>query len=75
MLAALPPLARRALGPRSAPPIALGLAALLGAGDVLTGVEIAFTLVYLVPIGIAVWFRGRALAAFTSVVCVSFAIA
>ncbi len=75
MLAALRPLVRRALGPRSAPPVALGLALLLWIGDALTGIEIAFTLVYLVPIGIAVWFRGRALAAFTSLVCVSFGVA
>lgn len=44
-------------------PISLGLFVLAAAGDYLTGVDVAFTLVYLVPIALATWFRGVQLGA------------
>lgn len=44
---------------RSAIPAALGLTLLLGIGDRLTGVELPFTILYLLPIGLATWFRDR----------------
>ncbi len=56
---------------RTALPVALGLTALSGVGDALTGAEVAFTLFYWVPIAIATWFRGRGagyLVTFVSVV-------
>jgi signal transduction histidine kinase len=42
---------------RYALPLAFGLAAIAGVSDALTNAEAVFTLFYLVPIGIAVWFR------------------
>ena len=47
-------------------PIALGASLLIGVGDFMTGVEVAFTLLYIFPIALGTWFRdrsfGRALA-------------
>jgi signal transduction histidine kinase len=55
------PLIRKALliDRRRAVPLALGLATLAGVVDYVTTAEAVFTLFYLVPIGIAVWFHSR----------------
>ncbi len=42
---------------RTAVPASLLLWVLIALGDVLTTAEVAFTLLYLAPVGIAVWFR------------------
>jgi signal transduction histidine kinase len=70
----LPALARR-ITRRNAVPIALGLTALLAAGDFVTGIELAFTLLYLVPIAFATWFHGRTLGAVIAALCVGGAVA
>ncbi len=44
---------------RNAAWVAVVLAILAGMGDAATGAEVVFTLVYLVPISILSWFRGR----------------
>lgn len=49
-----------ALNERTAIPLALVLTVLVGLGDYATGADVAFTLLYLVPIGVAAWLRGRA---------------
>jgi signal transduction histidine kinase len=49
----------RSLTRRSVVPVALALTALVAAGDLATGVEIPFTILYLLPIGLATWFRDR----------------
>jgi signal transduction histidine kinase len=41
-------------------PLALGASLLIGLGDFATGVEVAFTLLYIFPIALGTWFRGRA---------------
>jgi len=45
---------------RSVVPVALLMTAIVGVGDRLTGVELPFTLLYLLPIGLAAWYRDRA---------------
>jgi len=40
-------------------PLAVGLVLLLGVGDAVSGVEVPFTLLYLIPTGLAAWFHGR----------------
>jgi len=52
-------------------PIAVLATASIAAGDLLTGAEVVFTMLYLVPIALAVWFRGRGLGGFLSVVSVA----
>ncbi len=47
------------LNRRSVVPVALAMTVLLGIGDRLTGVELPFTLLYLLPIGLAAWYRDR----------------
>jgi two-component system, NtrC family, sensor kinase len=49
----------RYLNERNAFPIALGLTVLAGIGDAWTTADVAFTLVYILPIAVASWFRGR----------------
>jgi signal transduction histidine kinase len=44
---------------RSVVPIALGLTLIIGFGDFESGVEIPFTMLYVLPIGIATWYRNR----------------
>jgi signal transduction histidine kinase len=44
---------------RSVVPIALGLTLVIGIGDFETGVEIPFTILYVLPIGIGVWYRDQ----------------
>ncbi len=48
------------LTPESTIPVALTAAVLIGLGDFLTGVDMVFTLLYLFPIAVGVWARGRA---------------
>jgi len=57
----------------SSVPIALGLVLLFGLGDFVTGVDLTFTLLYLAPICIGAWFRGRAFGVVVSLVGVSLA--
>jgi signal transduction histidine kinase len=59
---------------RNAGPLAFGLALACGLLDYATGVELAFTVIYLAPIALATWFRGRRLGIVTAVMCVSFAV-
>jgi two-component system, NtrC family, sensor kinase len=40
-------------------PIAIAASLLIGAGDFMTGVEVAFTLLYVFPIALGTWFRDR----------------
>jgi signal transduction histidine kinase len=51
----------------------LGVAAVIlaGLGDALTSAEIAFTLVYLLPIALVTWFRGRRMGLFIVTFCVA----
>lgn len=44
---------------RTVVPIALVMTLIVGIGDRLTGVEQPFTLLYLLPIGLAAWYRDR----------------
>lgn len=60
---------RTLLNERSAAPISLILALLVGLGDYVTGADVAFTLLYLLPIGIATWYRGRAWSLTVCIVC------
>lgn len=41
-------------------PLALLASLLIGVGDFITGVEVAFTLLYIFPIALGTWFRDRA---------------
>jgi signal transduction histidine kinase len=50
--------------------LAVVVTALLIVGDYVTGIEIAFTLLYLLPLGLAAWWRGRPLGVFIAVLCV-----
>jgi signal transduction histidine kinase len=45
---------------RSVVPLALVASLLIGVGDFMTGVEVAFTLLYIFPIALGTWFRDRA---------------
>ncbi len=55
-------------------PIALGASVSIGVGDFMTGVEVAFTLLYIFPIALGTWFRdrtfGNVLAVFSAVLSV-----
>ncbi|HEX4351538.1 MAG TPA: ATP-binding protein [Polyangiales bacterium] len=62
----------RLLNERNAFAIAVVLAILAGVGDALTTAEIAFTLVYFLPIAIASWFSGRRLGLSIVALCVAF---
>jgi signal transduction histidine kinase len=44
---------------RSIIPIALELTLIIGLGDLETGVEVPFTMLYLLPIGLGTWYRDR----------------
>jgi len=44
---------------RNALPLGIAAATLAALGDALTSAEIAFTLIYLLPIALVTWFRGR----------------
>lgn len=54
---------------RSAVPLSLVLVLLVAMGDYVTGADVAFTLLYLVPIGIATWYRGRAWSLAVCILC------
>src|SRR6185295_284062 len=45
--------------PKSVVPLALGASLLIVAGDFITGVEVAFTLLYVFPIALGTWVRDR----------------
>jgi signal transduction histidine kinase len=60
------------LNERNAFAIAALLSILAGIGDALTSAEIAFTLVYFLPIAIASWFSGRRLGFSIVLLCVAF---
>lgn len=47
------------LNEKSALLVGIAAAVLAGLGDALTAAEIAFTLIYLLPIALVTWFRGR----------------
>jgi len=47
------------LSPRSAVPIAIGATLIIALGDLETGVELPFTMLYVLPIGIGTWHRGQ----------------
>jgi two-component system, NtrC family, sensor kinase len=68
------PMLARGITRRDAIPLSLAIALLLGVGDLVTGIEVPFTLLYLVPIALATWFNGRALGATVAVLCVSIAL-
>lgn len=50
--------------------IAFLIVAVIGAVDYLTGFETSFSIFYLLPIGLAIWFVGRGFAIFTSILSV-----
>ena len=52
---------------RSIIPVAALLTLLIGAGDLATGIELPFTILYMLPIGLATWFHGRRLGVVVSV--------
>ena len=47
------------LSRRNVVPVSAALLVLVGIGDFFTGVDIAFTLLYVLPIALATWLRGR----------------
>ncbi|HMJ54233.1 MAG TPA: ATP-binding protein [Polyangiaceae bacterium] len=56
---------------RNALPVGVGAALLAALGDALTAAEIAFTLIYLLPIALVTWFRGRKYGLAMVVFCVA----
>ena len=60
---------------RNVVPVALGLVVLFGIGDYLTDVEITFTLLYLLPVTLAAWHRGRPFGLALAVLATLFAMA
>ncbi len=60
---------RERLTPANVVPIALGAALLIGFGDFYTGVDVAFTLLYVFPIAIASWYRDRRFGLTMAVLC------
>jgi signal transduction histidine kinase len=59
---------------RNAAPLAFTFALACGLLDYVTGVELAFTVLYLAPIALATWFRGRRVGVAVAVICVAFAV-
>lgn len=57
---------------RSIIPVAALLTFLIGAGDLVTGIELPFTILYMLPIGLATWFHGRRLGVVASVLATGF---
>ncbi|HSD87460.1 MAG TPA: histidine kinase dimerization/phospho-acceptor domain-containing protein, partial [Kofleriaceae bacterium] len=49
----------RPLTRRSIVPFGIALTLVIGVGDRLTGVELPFTILYVLPIGLGTWFRDR----------------
>jgi signal transduction histidine kinase len=68
-------IARFGLNRSNVVPLAVVATALVAAGDFLTGIEITFTLLYLVPITMAAWFRGRVFGAALAIVSAAIATA
>jgi len=60
---------RDRLTPTNVVPIALGAALLIGVGDFYTGVDVAFTLLYVFPIALASWYRDRRFGLTVAVLC------
>src|SRR5262245_57705458 len=56
----------RLMRPRVVTVLAIIAILVLGAGDLVTGIELPFTILYLVPIGIAAWVAGRQVGALMS---------
>lgn len=56
------------LSRRSVVPVGLFLTLVIGLGDRATGVELPFTMLYLLPIGLAVWFRDSTFAVLLSAI-------
>ena len=61
----------RLVNERNALPIGIAAALLAALGDALTAAEIAFTLVYLLPVALITWFRGRRAGLGMVLVCVA----
>jgi signal transduction histidine kinase len=59
------------LTPTTVVPIALGASLLIGAGDFLTGVDVACTLLYVFPIALGTWYRDRRFGWILAVLCAS----
>jgi signal transduction histidine kinase len=57
---------------RTAAPLAIALSLLVGLADFATEAQVRFTLLYLLPVGIAAWFRGRRFAMAVALLCVVF---
>lgn len=55
--------------------VALGIVAVVGFVDYLTGFETSFSIFYLLPIGLAAWFIARAYAVFVSILSVAVSLA
>lgn len=60
---------RERLTPTSVIPIALVASLLIGAGDFVTGVDVAFTLLYVFPIALGTWYRDRRFGWVLAVLC------
>ena len=56
---------------RNALPLGVGAAVLAALGDAFTAAEIAFTLIYLLPIALVTWFRGRKFGLAMAAFCVA----
>lgn len=60
---------RERITSRSVVPIALFCSLLIGAGDFATGVDVAFTLLYVFPIALGTWYRDRRFGLILAVLC------
>jgi signal transduction histidine kinase len=60
---------RDRLTPATVVPLALGAALLIGVGDFYTGVDVAFTLLYVFPIALASWYRDRRFGLTVALLC------
>jgi signal transduction histidine kinase len=60
---------RERLSPANVVPVALGVSLLIGIGDFITGVDVAFTLLYVFPIALGTWFRDRRFGWILAVLC------
>ena len=56
-------------------PIALGLVMAAGLGDAITGIDVTFTLAYVIPLSLATWFHGRRFGWFIAVVASALSLA
>jgi signal transduction histidine kinase len=60
---------RERLTPKSVIPIALVASLFIGVGDFVTGVDVAFTLLYVFPIALGTWYRDRRFGWILAVLC------